>query len=139
MKLRQLPFRLLGFCYRLLFLLPVVGEWIVRGMSKINAYMIFYSPWGPKRCNSVQELRKEFDRMMKIVGIEVEIINQDEERFEFVLSRCPYGFCRPGHWGVCDTAMDTDRIMFGLAGGRLVIDERIPGGAPECRISLYIK
>ena len=138
-NMKKLPFRLLGYWYRLLYFLPVVGEWVVRGINKMVAYMIFYSPFGPKRSHSLQELRKEFDKAIKTAGIELEVIHQDDEKFQFVLERCPYGFCRPGHLGVCDAAMDMDRTMFGLAGGRLVVEECIPGGAPECLISLYIK
>jgi len=138
-KLKGLPFRLLGYYYRLIYLIPVIGEWMVRGMSKMIAYINFYSPFGPKRSSSIHELRKEFDRLMKMMEFEHEVVHQDDEKFEFVLPRCPYGFCRPEHLGVCDAAMDMDRIMFGLAGGKLVIEASIPGGAPECRINLYIR
>lgn len=139
MRFRELPFRLLGYWYRLLYLLPVVGEWMVRGITKMVGYMIFYSPYGPKRSSSIHELRKEFDRLMKITDFEQEVVYQDDEKFEFILPRCPYGFCRTGHLGVCDAAMDTDRIMFGLAGGLLMIEECIPGGASHCRCSMRMK
>jgi hypothetical protein len=134
----MIPFRLLGYWYRLLYLLPVMGEWLVRGINKMIAYMIFYSPFGPRRSDSIQELRKEFDRAIGTAGIVLEVIHQDDEKFQFVLDRCPYGFCRSEHLGVCDAAMDMDRTMFGLAGGKLVVDECIPGGSPQCHISMYM-
>lgn len=137
-KIKEMPFRLLGYSYRLIYHLPVIGEWMVRGICKVFAYISFYSPFGPKPCGSIHELRKEFDRLIKTTGIELEVVHQDEERFEFVLPGCPYGFHRPGHLGVCDAAMDFDRVMFGLAGGKLTIEECIPGGASECRCSMRI-
>lgn len=139
MNIKELPFRLLGYYYRLIYHIPVIGEWMVRGMSKMIAYINFYSPFGPKRSNSIQELRKEFDRLMKITGFEHEVVHQDDEKFEFTLPRCPYGFCRSGHLGVCDAAMDMDRVMFGLAGGQLMIEECIPDGAFHCRCSMHMK
>jgi len=138
-NIKQMPFRFLGYLYRLVYLLPVIGEWTVRGICKVFAYISFYSPFGPRPCASIHELRKEFDRLIKTTGIELEVVYQDDERFEFVLPGCPYGFRRPGHLGVCDAAMDMDRVMFGLAGGELKIEECMPGGAPHCRVSLSIK
>jgi|GEM_PF-701796 len=137
MEVRKLLFLALGFLYRLLYLVPVVGDMMVRFICSAIAYINYRSPYGIKYFYSMDDFRKRFEGLVKMAGLPVEVTGHDEERLQLVVERCPYGFNKPGHKGVCDAAMDMDRKMFGYCGTMLVIDECIPDGFPVCRCSIY--
>lgn len=139
MGVRKTVFVVLGYIYRLLFLLPVVGEPMVRGICRAIAFVNYNSPYGMKSCASIGELRKEFERLVRMADIDVRITAQDEDRLEILVPRCPYGFSGPRHAGVCDAAMDMDRKMFRYCGAELVVDECIPDGFSACLISIHLE
>jgi hypothetical protein len=124
----------LGSFYNLIFRMPLVGESLVRGMSRALGFMNYHSPYGPRPCETMAEFKDDFARMVALMDFDLEIIHEDEDKLEVILTACPYGFCRLEQRGVCDAAMDMDRTMFGLAGYEVVIDECIPRGAPICRV-----
>ncbi len=136
MSIRKRSFLLLGSAYRLIYRLPVIGEPAVRGIAKALGYLSALSPYGPKKHVSMSALREDLGRLFEMTDMDIDAINQDEERIELVLTSCPYGYCRPEHAGVCDAAMDFDRTMFGRCGYELAIDACIPHGAPACRVSI---
>jgi hypothetical protein len=137
MGLRKRLFLMLGYTYRLLYRLPVIGDPLVRGICGAIAFMNYRSPYGIKSFVSMDEFRKGFERLVEMADLDIEITGQDEEKLELVLTRCAYGFSRPEHRGVCDAAMDMDRKMFGYCGAKLVIDACIPDGSPVCKISIH--
>jgi hypothetical protein len=130
--------RLLGIAYGLLYRVPVVGDPLVKAVCRGIAFIQFHSPYRLKRADSIGVLRKDFERLVEVMDMDVEVTGEDEEKLELTLRKCPYGFSRPGQLGVCDAAMEMDRAMFGYAGCKLVIDECIPGGAPVCRLSVHL-
>ena len=136
-SVRNLLFLSLGYLYRLLYLVPFIGDPLVRGICGAIAYMNYHSPYGIKSFVSMDEFRKQFEGLVKVAGLPVEVTGHDEERLELVVKQCPYGFNKPGHRGVCDAAMDMDRKMFGYCGARLEIDQCIPDGFPVCKCSIY--
>jgi hypothetical protein len=137
MRVRKLLFLALGFLYRVLYLVPVIGDKLVRNICRAIAYVNYSSPYGIKHFDSMDEFRQQFERLVKVAGLPVKVTGHDEERLQLVVERCPYGFNQPGHMGVCDAAMDMDRKMFGYCGAMLVIDECIPDGFPVCKCSIY--
>jgi hypothetical protein len=125
----------LGYAYKVIFLLPCVGEPLVRGICKSLAFMSYHSPVGVQPCSSIAEFRTEFENQVRMSDLDVEISYQDTDKLEIIVNRCPYGYSRPGDKGVCEAAMDMDRKMFGYCGVDLIIDECMPDGHPVCRIS----
>ena len=138
MSIRKRLMRGLGAAYRLLYRLPVIGDPLVRGIGRFIAFMGHHSSYGMKDGSSIAALRKDLERALAFMDIDAAIVHEDGEKLVLALSACPYGFDRPGDTGVCDAAMEQDRAMFGYCGAKLVIDECIPGGAPACRVSVYL-
>jgi len=137
MDLSKRLFLVLGYTYKALYRLPVIGDPLVRGICGAIAFMNYRSPYGIKTFVSMDEFRKDFERLVEVAGLPVAVTGHDEEKLELVVERCPYGFSGPGHRGVCDAAMDMDRKMFGYCGAELVIDACIPDGSPVCKVSIY--
>jgi len=133
---RKKAFLFLGYIYDLLYRLPLVGDALVRAINRSIGFLNFHAPFGPRHHDSVAAMRKDLERLLDMADVDVEIVYQDEDRLEMIMTSCPYGFCAPGHIGVCDAAMDMDRAMFGYCGFQLEICECIPAGAKVCRVSI---
>lgn len=136
-KVSKLVFLALGYTYRLLYLLPVVGDRAVRGICRGMALMNYHSPFGIKSFTSMDTFFEQFQGLVDLSSLPIVVTGHDDERLDLVVNWCPYGFSRPGHRGVCDAAMDMDRAMFGYCGMELIIHERIPDGFPACRVSIH--
>lgn len=131
----QKVLRSLGKYYEFLHRLPVLGEPLVRGVTRSLARLAFNTPFsGFKRCESIEETRELLLRMCARAAIPIEIVEEERDRFVFNVLSCPYGYCRPDQMGVCDASMDMDRTFFKLCGVDLIIEESIVSGAPKCRI-----
>ncbi len=137
MSIRNRLFLAFGYLYRMLYLIPIVGDRIVRGIGGAIAFMNYHSPYGIKSFVSMDEFRKRFEELVELAGLPAEVTGHDEEKLELVVKWCPYGFSKPGHKGVCDAAMDMDRKMYAYCGAKLVIDECIPDGSSVCKCSIY--
>ncbi|MBC7231423.1 MAG: hypothetical protein H5T74_13675 [Actinobacteria bacterium] len=137
MGLRKGIIRGLGLLYRMLYRLPVVGDGAVRGMGRLIAFAGHHSPYGMKDGGSVAALRRDLEKALVAMDIDFLELKEGGERLDLVLARCPYGFHRPEHVGVCDAAMEQDRAMLAYVGARLVIEESIPAGSPACRVCIY--
>lgn len=137
MSLRKRIFLFLGYVYDLLYRLPLIGDPLVRGINRSIGFLNYRFPYGPRHHDSIGALRKDLERLLDMADLDVEIVHQDTKKLELIITRCPYGFCRPEQRGVCDAAMDMDRAMFGYCGFRLEIDECIPAGAKACRLSIH--
>ena len=136
---RKKAFLFLGYIYDLLYRLPYVGDPLVRAINRSIGFLNYNAPFGPRPHDSVAAMRKDLERLLDIADLDVEIVYQDEEKLQMIITHCPYGFCSPGQIGVCDAAMDMDRAMFGYCGFELVIDECIPAGAKVCSVSIQKK
>ncbi len=134
MSLRGKMGRLLGGTYGFIYRLPVVGESAVRGINRALGFVNSHAPGGMKRRDSMAELRRDLERALAMMDVDVAEINHDDESIELVMNSCFYGFRRPEQAGVCDAAMDMDRTMFGYCGCDLAIEERLPHGDPVCRV-----
>jgi len=126
----------LGRFYERLYRLPA-GEKLVRGWCRNLGRMAFYSPSGMKRSETLAGVRDTLINSCRRMGFKVELSYEQPDHFEFFVLECPYGFKHPDHQGVCDAAMDMDRVMFRLCGGDLRVQETIPGGAPKCRVTMH--
>jgi len=129
----------LGYFYELLYRIPLIGEPLVRGITRALGFLIYHTPQGPRPCGTMAEFKQDFARMTALMDFDLETIQHDEDRLEIIITACPYGFCRPDQQGVCDAAMDMDRAMFGYAGYEVIIDKSIPRGAPACLVSISKK
>ncbi len=56
----------------------------------------------------------------------------------FCLLRCPYGWKGEGDVNLCDAVMQFERELAKGIGTMLVIEERIPDGAPACRFRVRV-
>lgn len=131
----------LGKIYERLYRIPVAGETLVRGINRGIARASFNSPVvRRKRHTDIQSLKADFLRLLDMMKIPVEIIEGSEgpERFEFYVLGCPYGFHRADQQGVCDAAMDMDRLLFRLMGAELTVQEAVVQGFPRCRILMRL-
>jgi hypothetical protein len=137
MSLRNRMFLAIGYLYRAMYRLPRAGDRMVRGTGRFIASGYRRSPYAIGTCGSVAEFRQGFERLLKLADLPAEVTGHDDEKLELVVKRCPYGFSGPKHRDVCDAAMDMDRIMYRYSDMELVIDECIPDGATDCRISIH--
>jgi len=139
MSVRKRLFLLLGGTYGLIYRIPVIGEAVVRGISRSLGFIGSHVPLGLKRRDSMAVLKQDLERVFELTDMDIESVHQEGDRIELVLTVCPYGYCRPGQAGVCDAAMDMDRTMFEYCGCDLAIDACIPHGAPVCRVTIRKK
>jgi hypothetical protein len=137
MTSRNFIFRVLGYLYKLLHLVPVLGDGMVRGIGAGIAYASYNSPYGIKEFVCMDDFRKRFEELAKMADLPIEVNGHDDERLRLTVKWCPYGFTRPSHREVCRAAMYMDEKMYGYCGAKLVIDESIPDGDPACRCSIY--
>ncbi len=130
----------LGKFFESTYRIPVLGDFLVRKMSRGMAYMTFHTPfWKMQKHHSIQGIKLELDKLAGLSDGELLISKENETSFEYLSSPCPYGFNRKDQQGVCDAAMDMNRHLFDLCGANLIIHESITSGAPRCRITLKIK
>lgn len=127
----------LGRFYERLYRVPGVGESLVRGFCRNLGRISFYSPSGLKRSDNLPGVKATLVESCRKMGFKMELSGEKPDQFEFFVLECPYGYHRPEQQGVCDAAMDMDRVMFRLCGGDLRVEETIPGGAPKCRITMH--
>jgi hypothetical protein len=139
MSMRKKSGLLLGRAYGLIYRVPLVGEPAVRGISRALGFMGSHVPYGLKRCASMAELRRNLERVLVTMDIDIGAISDDEGSIELILPSCPYGFRRPEQAGVCDAAMDLDRTLFRYCGYDLAIEARLPHSDPVCRVSIRRK
>jgi len=117
-----------GLCH-----VPVVGEWLARGVSHMFAIFPFLgSTMG--RSGSIEETLAMMRASGEEFGFPFEFSEIEGDEFTLELPRCPYGFTSPNQQRPCDTAMDMDRFMLKLCGARLTVEETIPQGASRCKM-----
>ncbi|MCX5859759.1 MAG: hypothetical protein NT056_07690 [Proteobacteria bacterium] len=126
----------LGRFYERLYRVPGIGESLVRGWCRNLGRVSFYSPSGLKRSDDLQGVKETLVESCRKMGFKMELSGEKPGQFEFFILECPYGYHRPDQQGVCDAAMDMDRVMFRLCGGDLQVEETIPGGAAKCRVTM---
>ena len=137
MKPQQILTRSVGRFNQNLHRLPMVGEPLVRGLNRNLGKIFFYSPLTFfKRADTIGEVKKFLIRLCDQFGISIDITKVEDDSLEFFVNKCPYGYCQSDQLGVCDAAMDLDRVLFRLSGAELIIQESIVSGAPKCRILL---
>jgi hypothetical protein len=139
MGIRKRLFLLMGGAYRLIYRVPVYGERLVRSIARALGFLSSYNPYGLKRRDTMDQFRQDLERLFEMTDMDIEEIRQDGESIELVLVKCPYGYRRPEHAGVCDAAMDMDRTMFGRCGCDLTIEARLPHSDPACRVIISRK
>lgn len=80
---------------------------------------------------SATEIGREF--IEKFFGEITSVVSEKEGEFEFTFDRCPYGFSGAEHSELCRAAMKFEEQFIENLDGRLIIEERIPDGALQCR------
>ena len=127
----------MGYLHRLLYLVPVLGDRLVRGICAGLAFLYIRSPYGIKDFVSMDEFRRRFEGLVEMGGLPAVVTGHDDDRLQLVVDPCPYGFSKPEHRGVCRAAMYMDERMYAYCGATLVIDESLPDGDPVCKCSIY--
>jgi len=137
MKPQNVLTLLMGRFFENLYRMPGKGEALVRGLTWGLAKIFVRTPYtGLRRSSSVEESIRLLNTICRRCAIDVEVVEKKDDGFEFEVLSCPYGFKRPEQQGVCDAAMDLDRVMFREYGVDLTILDTIAAGAPRCRISM---
>jgi hypothetical protein len=139
MSVRKKLGLLLGGTYSLIYRAPLVGEPMVRGFCRVVGFLGNRVPGGMKWKGSMAELKRDLASVFERLDIDFEVMNQDEDGIELILTACPYGFRRPEHVLACDAAMDLDRTLFRHCGCDLNIEARLPHGDPVCRVLIRKK
>ncbi len=130
----------LGRFFEATYKLPLLGDFVVRRITRGMASMTFHNPLSSmKKHDSIQGVKQELQKMAEKANGELLISKEDETSFEYLSSPCPYGFNRKDQAGVCDAVMDLNRHLFDLCGAKLTIHERMAAGAPRCRITMEMK
>ncbi len=132
----------LGKLYEGLCRIPAIGEPLARSMNRNMGRMIFYMPGsGAKRLSSISELKEYLLKTGEEMNFPFEIIEESvgPDSFEFYVNGCPYGYKQPDQAKACDAAMEMDRVLFGLLGGVLIVQEAAPEGVQKCRILLKVR
>ncbi len=124
-----------GKFFEVLYKTPLVGEFVVRCITRSLGRIMFYSPLlGFYRTDTISGIKKQLEALTDNVGIPISIIKEGEEELQFLVHQCPYRYCRPDQQGVCDAIMDIDRYLFRLCGAELIIQDATVFGASECKI-----
>ncbi|MBN1289223.1 MAG: hypothetical protein JXA49_06265 [Actinobacteria bacterium] len=139
MDSRKKVFHLLGSIYISLYRIPVIGNWMVRGICRFFGFTGYFAALRRKNFDSLEDFVDFFKKITGAGGIEIDISYIDNTQLEFTLKECPYGFHLPEQQEVCEAAMDMDRTLFGSCGFELTIIESIPGGSSLCRERLRLK
>ena len=125
---------LLGKLNYLMYRIPLIGESLVRGQSRMAARIAFHMPiLGGKRSSTLEGVKSEWLKFLSLAGMQPPMTQQGEKAFEFQVEACPYRFHRPEERGVCDACMDLDRTYVKLLGGELEVLASIPDGSGKCR------
>ncbi len=137
MKPQQILTRSVGKFHQRIYRLPMVGEPLVRGLTRRLGKIFFYSPLSYfKRVDTIAEVKKLLIRLCNQFEISIDIIKVEDDSLEFFVNKCPYGYCQSNQLEVCDAAMDLDRVLFRLSGAELIIQESVVSGASKCRVML---
>ena len=128
----KVAMRRMGKMHEGLCRVPLVGEWLARGVSHVVAVFPFLGSMG--RSGSVEETLAMMRSSGEKFGFPFEFSEIDGDEFTLELPNCPYGFTSPHQQKPCDTAMDMDRFMLRLCGARLTVQETIPQGASRCKM-----
>ena len=127
-----------GKIFEYMYKLPLVGDWLVRTICRLSAGMTYYAPGtGMRKFDSIQEVRRELERVLDMAQVKIEVTKEEKDMFEFLVPACPYGYHRENKQGVCDAIMDLDRTLFKLCGAKLVVEEAIVDGAEKCRMTMH--
>ncbi len=128
---------MMGKFYEALCKIPLIGYPVARVYNRNIGRMIFYTPGsGAKRQDSIEGIKKYLIKTGKDMNFPFEMIPERDtsDSFEFFVGYCPYGYKRSDQAKPCDAAMEMDRVLFRLQGGKLVIKETTVEGSPKCRI-----
>jgi len=126
-----------GRFFEILYQTPLVGEFVVRSISRVMGKILFYSPWlSFYRSDTMSGIRKQLVELTSSIGIPISVIQEGEKELQFLVHQCPYRYIRSDQQGVCDAIMDVDRSLFKLCGAELIIQESMVHGAPDCKILL---
>ena len=127
----------LGRLYDRLYRLPLLGEGLVRFMSRASAKILFYSPLLEfKYEETIDGVKSQLEDLCGSIGIPISVVKEAPDHLEFLVHECPYAYRHSGQQGVCDAVMDLDREVFKLCGAELTILETVVNGAEDCRVRL---
>ena len=126
--------RQMGKMHQGLCRIPVLGEWLARGVSATFAVFPVLGPSPMGRSESIDETLAMMRASGEEMGFPFEFSELEGDEFILELPHCPYGFTSAEHQKPCDTAMDMDRVMLKLCGAKLTVEETIPQGASRCKM-----
>jgi hypothetical protein len=122
---------------RLLGHLGPLGFWVMKMNFRASAkVLVRQGVCGVKAQNDHIEAAREYFKIADLFGADIEICERDGDEIEFRLPACPAGYLSGDNLKLCSASMEFDSRCVSLLGGRLIIKEVIPAGAPACLLRI---
>ncbi len=130
-------FKRIAKAARLLDHLGPIGRWIMKINFRASAkVLVRQGVCGVKAQDDHIEAAREYFKIADLFGADIEICERDGDEIEFRLPACPAGYLSGGDLKLCSASMEFDSRCVELLGGRLIIKEVIPEGAPACLLRI---
>jgi hypothetical protein len=82
------------------------------------------------------EAARDYFKVADLLGFKMEVCGREGDRIEFKVAECPLGYGHGDDVGVCSATMEFDSRCIDRLGGKLILEEVVPEGAPECLIHI---
>lgn len=82
------------------------------------------------------EAARDYFKLCDLLGFNMEICKRDGDKIEFKVLECPVGYVNGDDVKVCLVTMEFDSQCLRKLGGRSIIKEVIPEGAPACLLQI---
>jgi hypothetical protein len=130
-------FKRMGKIAKLLGRLGPPGRWILGLNFRVYAdTVIRQGICGVETRADYIEAARDYFGVADLFDFEMEVCGRDDDKVVFKVAECPVGYVRGDDVGVCMATMEFDSQCLSRLGGRLIIKEVVPEGAPECMMHI---
>jgi len=117
----------IGFGNRITAKLPILGKKTIAFSSKIAGKLLPSMTFlGFRKEASYENAIQNWELFLKLIGAEYTAENTAPNEKTYTITKCPAGYCRPGHLKACQATMELDHNLVKNSGARLVVEKRIP-------------
>lgn len=130
-------FKRIGKMAKLLGRLGSPGRWMLRmNFGATGRTVIRQGVCGVETRTDHVEAARDYFKIVDLFDMNIEVCGRDDDRIEFKVLECPVGYVCGDDLGVCMATMEFDSQSIGKLGGKSIIKEVIPEGAPACLIHI---
>jgi hypothetical protein len=113
------------------------GRWIMKLNFRTAAgVLVRQGVCGVKKRADHVEAARDYFKLCDLLGFNMEICKRDGDKIEFRVLECPVGYVKGDDVKVCSVTMEFDGYCLEKLGGKSVIKEVIPEGAPACLLQI---